>query len=188
MALQPDVIVLVKCFCTVYFWYEDKGDGCCVIVIHDFEIVGHQDVPDKLNGKRPTGRLKVPGKKFTQQSVMKESGGFAGQGQQKYVAWEACVRSIQCLSVSECVPPDQISLPLVACECVFVTKDVSEMKNHHERFLCYYYYATTIYQKHGKGNRITLYLLVLFKRYERNIERFTLITVTMVVKRMKTNN
>ena len=83
MALQPDVIVLVKSFCTVYFWYEDKGDGCCVIVIHYFEIVGHQHVPDKLNGKRPTGRLKVPAKKFTQHSVMKESGGFAAAGAAK---------------------------------------------------------------------------------------------------------
>jgi hypothetical protein len=57
--------------------------------------VGPQDVLDELNGKRPTGRLMVPAKKFTQHSVMKESGGAAAAREQKYVLLKTCVRSIQ---------------------------------------------------------------------------------------------
>ena len=57
--------------------------------------MGPQDVLDELNGKRPTGRLMVPAKKFTQHSVMKESGGAAAAREQKYVLLKTCVRSIQ---------------------------------------------------------------------------------------------
>ena len=51
---------------------------------------------------------------------------------------------------------DSISLDLIARDCVFATRVVSEMSNSDKRFLLYYYYATTVYQFHGKGNRVEL--------------------------------
>ena len=85
---------------------------------------------------------------------MKESGGFAAARKAKIcctgnLCSKYSMNFVACLS--ECVPLDQISFPLVAHECGFDTKDVSEMENCHKRLL-----ATTIYQMHGKGNRITL--------------------------------
>jgi len=89
---------------------------------------------------------------------MKESGGFAAARKAKIcctgnLCSKYSMNFVACLS--ECVPRTKISFPLVAHECVFDTKDVSEMEICHKRLLCYYY-ATTIYQMHGKGNRITL--------------------------------
>ena len=51
---------------------------------------------------------------------------------------------------------NSISLELIARDCVFATREVGEMSNSDKRFLLYYYYATTVYQFHGKGNRVEL--------------------------------
>mmetsp|Transcript_1260 Transcript_1260/g.2682 ORF Transcript_1260/g.2682 Transcript_1260/m.2682 type:complete len:166 (+) Transcript_1260:276-773(+) len=64
------------------------------------------------------------------------------------------VEFVACLT--ECVPVESISLPLVARECVFATRNLEDMTPSDRRFLLYYYYATTIYQFHGKGNRVEL--------------------------------
>ena len=58
--------------------------------------------------------------------------------------------------LSKCVPVKNLSLSRVAQECVFVTMELHEMEPNHLRFLCYYYYATSVYQFHGKGNRVEL--------------------------------
>ena len=64
------------------------------------------------------------------------------------------VEFVTCLTV--CVPVNSVSIPLVARECVFATQKFSNMIARDKRFLLYYYYATTIYQFHGKGNRVEL--------------------------------
>ena len=51
---------------------------------------------------------------------------------------------------------DSVSLPLVARDCVFATKDADEMSQSERRFLLYYYYTTPVYQFHRKGNRVDL--------------------------------
>ncbi|KAL7524915.1 hypothetical protein ACHAXR_001740 [Thalassiosira sp. AJA248-18] len=45
---------------------------------------------------------------------------------------------------------------MVARECVFANKDVELMSPSEKRFLLYYYFATTVYQFRGKGNRVEL--------------------------------
>ena len=45
---------------------------------------------------------------------------------------------------------------MVARECVYANKDVGVMSQSEKRFLVYYYYATTVYQFRGKGNRVEL--------------------------------
>ena len=58
--------------------------------------------------------------------------------------------------LTKCIPLESISLQRVARECVFVTKAFKDMQNRNKRFLLYYYYATSVYQFHGKGNRVEL--------------------------------
>ena len=64
------------------------------------------------------------------------------------------VEFVTCLT--ECVPVESISLPLVARECVFATRKLEDMTSSEKIFLLYYYYATTIYQFYGKGNQVEL--------------------------------
>ena len=58
--------------------------------------------------------------------------------------------------VRKCVPIKGVSLETVARECVFVDKEFKDMTPKNKRFLLYYYYATSVYQFHGKGNRVEL--------------------------------
>ena len=60
------------------------------------------------------------------------------------------------MCITECIKPREVPLAIVAQECVFVTRDLEDMSQSDNRFLLYYYYATTVYQFHGKGNRIML--------------------------------
>ena len=75
-----------------------------------------------------------------------------------------CVCDGQCLKhnvsfvvcIMQCIPVQSISLSMVARECVFATNNVEEMTQNKQQLLVYYYYGTTIYQFHGKGNRVEL--------------------------------
>jgi hypothetical protein len=58
--------------------------------------------------------------------------------------------------VTECIPVTDVSLLPVAKECVFATKPVRDMTPKEKRFLLYYWYATSVYQFRGKGNRVNL--------------------------------
>ena len=70
--------------------------------------------------------------------------------------------------LSKCVPVENMSLAKVAWECLFVTKEPKEMLPNHFRFLCYYYYVTSAYQFHEKGNRVDLpdcIVAAIFEKY-----------------------
>jgi len=67
---------------------------------------------------------------------------------------KAQVEFITC--ITKCVPIDKVPLKKVANECVFFNVDFDKAVNKNRRFLLYYYYATSVYQFHGSGNRIEL--------------------------------
>ncbi len=69
--------------------------------------------------------------------------------------------------LTELIPPSSISLELVARDCVFVTMEVDDMPDNYKRFLLYYYYATSVYQFHGSGNRIDLPLCLIWAIHKR---------------------
>lgn len=54
------------------------------------------------------------------------------------------------------MPVNTLSLENIASECVFVSKEVKDMTPSNKLFILYYYYATSVYQFHGKGNRVEL--------------------------------
>ena len=64
------------------------------------------------------------------------------------------VQFVVCLA--KCIPPSSISLPMIASECVFATREICNMSVSDKRFLLDYYYSTTIYQLHVRGNRVVL--------------------------------
>lgn len=55
-----------------------------------------------------------------------------------------------------CVPVKVTLLERIAWECLFVNLEVKDMAPNHMRFLYCYYYATSMYQFHGKSNRVDL--------------------------------
>lgn len=117
--------------------------------------------------RRPTKRAK-PGKetkqsmKETKQKAKKEVASKKSNNNNDHSDFqctgEMCskhgVNFVVCLT--QCVPVDSVSLTMVARDCVFANKDIAEMTQSEKRFLLYYYYATTVYQFHGKGNRVEL--------------------------------
>ena len=58
--------------------------------------------------------------------------------------------------LTTCVPAKNMSLALVARECVFATKELTSTPPNDKCFLRYYHCATTACQFRGKGNRIEL--------------------------------
>lgn len=145
----------------MYFNYDNQNDTRCAIVARSFEVVGRQHLPPGIstsvgnNGKaikikpekkpRPKKRKESP-TSTTQQATPPTCNGNLCL--KHGVAFGLCLATL--------IPPNTISLPLVARDCVFATMDVNDMMNNHKRFLLYYYYATTVYQFHGSGNRVDL--------------------------------
>ncbi len=60
------------------------------------------------------------------------------------------------ICITKYVPLDSISLDMVSWDYTFDDKDIKNMIPSDKRFLLYYYYATTVYQFHGSGNRVEL--------------------------------
>ena len=123
----------------------------------EFHIEGYHPLPNELL-KRPPKRAK-PSKEASQakkqaekeqQLKRKSKTGCKCNGG----CWMHNVNFVVCLI--ECFPVDKVPLTMVARECVFATKDVFDMTQSEKRFLLYYYYATTVYQFRGRGNRVEL--------------------------------
>jgi len=127
--------------------------------VRKFEVVGRHPVPPDLQGAPkqrivPEKERKMPRKKQCIEVVNKKN---PPDIKVTYEATLTChgewcsqhgVEFVTCLTV--CVPVNSVSIPLVARECVFATQKFSNMIARDKRFLLYYYYATTIYQFHGK--------------------------------------
>lgn len=162
--LAPGTIVLVQSYLPVYFRYDVNDDKSCAIVVRKFEVVGRRPVPSELAGPPkhrvvPKKEKKQPTRKPPKKKQRVETKSDEASVQECCCNGQLCsqhgVEFVVCLT--ECVPTVQsVSLALIARECVFVTKKLSEMTPSDKRFLLYYYYATTIYQFHGKGNRVEL--------------------------------
>jgi hypothetical protein len=149
----------------IWCTFDQSDDMRCCLVIKQFEVVGHHLLEDKLRGrpakrartvKIEAARVKFFKKETPQECVL---------GPPAVISSSACkcdgalcskdgVQFIICLAT--CIPPQSISLSMVARDCVFATRELTEMSPSDKRFLLYYYYATTVYQFHGAGNRIIL--------------------------------
>lgn len=158
--LIPGTIILVKKFLPVYYQYENQDDNRVAMVVKEFEIAGRRQLPpDLLAGMKESNVVKPP-RKVTQQ--IKKSKGKAHPTEEDATHCKCTgnlcsmhgVDFVVCLT--ECQPVHKVSLPLVARGCVFATREIGEMSQSDKRFLLYYYYATTVYQFHGKGNRVQL--------------------------------
>ncbi|KAL7527143.1 hypothetical protein ACHAXR_001827 [Thalassiosira sp. AJA248-18] len=159
--LTPGAVVLIESFIPIHFKYDDHQDERCAIVIKKFELKGHHPLSDDLL-KRPTKRAKIS--KEIKQAKKKAIARREHHPTEKSInpgckcQGELCsqhgVEFVVCLT--ECVPVESVSLPMVARECVFANKDVEMMSQSEKRFLLYYYFATTVYQFRGKGNRVEL--------------------------------
>ena len=55
-----------------------------------------------------------------------------------------------------CIPVKDMSLSLVARECTFATKELSDVLPNDKIFLCYYHHAIAMCQFRGKGNHVEL--------------------------------
>ena len=171
--LSPGAIVHVTSGFPVYMDYGDLYDQRCAIVVRSFRVLGRGPVPPGIS-KGPPQRLSVkedlggraPGEGHD--DVGSAEGGGASQnakGVSREEGADACdCRGQLCskhgvsfaVCVSKCVPVEKLSLTRVARECVFVDRELKNMEPNHLRFLCYWYYATSVYQFHGKGNRVVL--------------------------------
>ena len=105
-----------------------------------FEILEHQPIPEELDGRRPMDLLTVHTKKFKQHLPDHQQQSTKAETEVKTTIsfGELCCKYsnfVTCLM--QCVHSEEISLPLMTKGCVFVTKDVSKIENHHKRFLCY---------------------------------------------------
>ena len=143
----------------VYFRYDDQHEKRCAIVIREFEVEGHYELPPELMGtakrriRAMTGKT-LPTKKYRQNTTT--SGNITnkscicngGECSKHGVVFVTCI--------TECIPVGRVPLAFVARECVFATRKIDEMTPSDKRFLIYYYYTTTVYQFHGRGNRVEL--------------------------------
>ena len=149
--LKKGTVVSIASFNTVYFRYEDGEDLRCAMIAKDIEVVGYQPLSDEKSSERPRIAFKV---KVKRQKISSD----AGAAHNCQCGGRCCskhgVDFVVC--ITECIPVNSISLELIARDCVFATREVGEMSNSDKRFLLYYYYATTVYQFHGKGNRVEL--------------------------------
>ncbi|KAL7545105.1 hypothetical protein ACHAWF_008472 [Thalassiosira exigua] len=150
--LTPGSIVNIQSFIPIRYSYDDHNDKRCAIVIKEFELKGYQPLKEEQM-KRPTKRAKAKKVKSTRKQPTKtpESPQCKCKGEQ---CSQHGVEFVLC--ITECVPVNSVSLPLVARECVFADKELSAMSQSEKRFLLYYYYATTVYQFRGKNNRVEL--------------------------------
>lgn len=154
MSLDPGSIAEITSSFPVYFNYEDDNDDRCAIVVQKFEIIGKRDVPEDL----PKNNKKAIRKKRLKTEEVPTSHNDPSTKEQPCCNGSLCSKhgvSFD-LCISELIPPETVPLPLVARECVFTTMEMKYMQPNHKRFLLYYYYATTIYQFHGAGNRVEL--------------------------------
>jgi len=159
--LTPGAVIHVALAFPVYMDYGNLYDMRCAIVLRDFEIIGRRPVPSDLKG--PPKRLSVEGyTKIHDRSDKEEpdanaAGECVGK-QSKECTGDLCskhgIAFAVCLARS--VPIKNVSIAKVAKECVFVDRELKDMANNHKCFLLYYYYATSVYQFHGKGNRVEL--------------------------------
>lgn len=160
--LAAGAVIRVASAFAVYMNYGEMYDERCAIVLRDFVILCTRPVPSERSGPH-TKRLKVENKTDeennndssnnandeTESPSMKCNNTCSGQLCSKHgLNFSVCL--------AKCVPIEGISLARVAKECVFVTKEFKDMTNKNKRFLLYYYYATSVYQFHGAGNRIEL--------------------------------
>ena len=150
--------------------YGDLYEIRCAIVLRAFRVIGRRPVPDVMKG--PPQRLsvqdasveRVPGKDVGAKDVQRGVEGGLGKATGVDSAGVCGSRGRLCskhgISFSIClsnfVPVENMSLAKVSRECVFVTKELKDMTLNNLRFLCYYYYATSVYRFHGKGNRVDL--------------------------------
>mmetsp|Transcript_54120 Transcript_54120/g.114984 ORF Transcript_54120/g.114984 Transcript_54120/m.114984 type:complete len:337 (+) Transcript_54120:163-1173(+) len=165
--LTPGSIVHVTSGFPVYLNYGDLYDMQCAIVLRAFRVIGRRPVPEACKGA-PV-RLSVKNISGGDDAGNDLGGdtttGDDGADNVSNDSMGACdcnghICSKHGISfsicIAKCVPVENLSLEKVARECVFVTKDLKDMAPNNLRFLCYYYYATSVYQFHGKGNRVDL--------------------------------
>jgi len=167
MTLAPGTIAKVTSSFPVYFNHDDSNDNRCAVVIRNFDIVGSQPVPDDLlsGGKNNKSAIKAAKKKGLL-TKRKEPADTSATLQASKPICNGCLCSKHGvafdLCLSKIIPPETVPLPIVARDCVFANMEVEDMSNSNKRFLLYYYYATTVYQFHGAGNRIDLPECVIY--------------------------
>ena len=154
--LTPGAVIKVTSAFPIYWDYGSEYDMRCAIVIRDFSILCYRGVP--INTNQPPERREVANSAAPTAQPTTDVVNHR-EGQQKCVCTgrECSKHGVQfAVCVRKCVPIKGISLEKVARECVFVDKEFRDMTNRNKRFLLYYYYATSVYQFHGKGNRVDL--------------------------------
>ena len=150
-----DVIKINSAFpiCTNY---GDLHDMRYAIVLRDFTIISRQAVP--TNAKGHPERLKVTKTAAPQSAsanaVDKEITSKNGCDCYGNTCSKHDVEFVACLT--KCIPLENVSLERIARECVFFDREPKYMENRHKLFLCYYYYATSMHQFHGRENRVEL--------------------------------
>ena len=155
--LTPGAVIHVSSAFPVYMNSGDMYDMRCAIVLREFQLVGRLPVP--ITSGPPAKRLKVEA--LEEKKAVDEEVAIDEPTTTKSCIQCSCklcsshgISFSTCLS--KCIPIEGISLARVAKECVFVTKELKDMNSSNKRFLLYYYYATSVYQFHGKGNRVEL--------------------------------
>ena len=163
MSLDPGSIAKITSSFPVYFNYEDSNDTRCAIVIKNFEIIGKRDVPEDLLMGGGSKKV-IKQKKRKAMKMLPTTGTDPSEKEQPCCDGSRCSKHGVSFDLCLCqlIPPDAVPLPIVARECVFTTMEVKDMQPNHKRFLLYYYYATTIYQFHGAGNRVELPECVIY--------------------------
>ena len=166
--LTPGTIIHIQRFLPVYYRYEDNPQRKFAIVVREFKYVGRQELSEELKSRpahraNPTPENRPKPRKQSKESKPRAKKKKPSPKEEQSATQPECngnlcschgVEFVMC--ITDCIKPGSITLAIVAQECVFVTRDLEEMSESDKRFLLYYYYATTVYQFHGKGNRIKL--------------------------------
>ena len=153
--LTKGTIVAIPSFITLYFNYDDQSDLRCALVAQSFERVGYQPIDAGIyKNLHLNYTVQETTEKATQSCAKPAAKPAPGCNCGGKLCSKYGLSFIVCLT--ECIPVESISLELVIRDCVFATKTLEEMTNSDKRFLLYYYYATSVYQFHGKGNRVEL--------------------------------
>ena len=149
--LTARAIIQITSAFAVYMDYGNLYGMRCAIVIQDCRIIVRRTVPEGISS-RPPERLTVVRKPLLSNET--KSNGKGCNGCTGNLCSTNGLHFVVCLS--KCVPIEKVCLEKVASECVFVDRDLKDMEMRHKRFLVYYYYATSVYQFRGRGNRVEL--------------------------------
>jgi hypothetical protein len=174
------VIELLDCQ-PLYYHYEDMNDLRVCLLLSNFRVISHQNVPDNLKCAPTTTHHLRP---IIVQSIEDETSALQSNNNGIEVSQDGWdnhdangneierVKRVDCRGgpnglcpmygvqfetcICQAVPVKSLILHEIARECYFVSMAFHAVENRHKRNIVYWWYATNIYFICGSHNRAEL--------------------------------